>query len=128
MIIDYFKSNGDGDAFGTYQELGRFVDMVKNKICGAMDVAGLGAVQTTVNNKIADSAKIARNTSTIALLTEKTVEEIQRDGVECGNRKLQVVFNRNGMQHTNDEYIDMKFDGNHILWEQAKQHEIELPY
>ena len=28
LIIDYFKSSGDGDAFNTYQELGSFVDKV----------------------------------------------------------------------------------------------------
>lgn len=27
IIIDYFKSKGDGDAFASYQELGRFVDI-----------------------------------------------------------------------------------------------------
>lgn len=26
LIVDYFKSSGDGDAFNSYQELGRFVD------------------------------------------------------------------------------------------------------
>lgn len=26
LIVDYFKSSGDGDAFDSYQELGRFVD------------------------------------------------------------------------------------------------------
>ncbi len=34
--IDYrlFKGKGEGDAFASYQELGRLVDMVKNQICG----------------------------------------------------------------------------------------------
>ena len=26
LIVDYFKGKGDGDAFDSYQELGRFVD------------------------------------------------------------------------------------------------------
>ena len=26
LIVDYFKSNGDGDAYANYNELGRFVD------------------------------------------------------------------------------------------------------
>lgn len=34
LIIDYFKGKGDDDAFASYQELGRLVDMVKNQICG----------------------------------------------------------------------------------------------
>lgn len=128
LIVDYFKGSGDGDAFDSYQELGRFVDMVKNKICGDMNIAGIGAAQATVNGKVADSAKIGRNASTIALITDKTPEEIEADGPECGNKKLRVVLNRNGMQHAPGEYIDLHFDGNHILYEEAKQHIPQEPF
>lgn len=128
LIIDYFKSSGDGDAFNTYQELGAFVDMVKNKICGDMGICGLGAAQATVNGKVADSAKIGRNASTIALITEKTPDEIEADGEECGNKKLRIVLNRNGMQMAPGEYIDLKFDGNHISYEEARQHIPQTPY
>lgn len=122
LIVDYFKSNGDSlDAFGTYQELGKFVDMVKNKICGDMQVAGLGAAQATAAGRIADSAKIGRNASTVALIQDKTPQEIQADGLECGNKKLTIILNRNGCQHGPGEYISLKFDGNHILYEEAKQ-------
>lgn len=128
LIVDYFKGKGEGDAFDSYQELGRFVDMVKNQICGGMNIAGIGAAQATMSGKLADSAKIARNASTIAMITEKTPEEIEADGPECGNKKLRVVYNRNGMQMTQDEYIDLRFDGNHILYEQAKQHIPQTPF
>lgn len=128
LIIDYFKSSGEGDAFNTYQELGAFVDMIKNKICGDMDICGIGAAQATVTGKVADSARIGRNASTIALITDKTQDEIEADGVECGNKKLRVVLNRNGMQMAENEYIDLKFDGNHILYEEAKQHIPQEPF
>ena len=128
LIIDYFKSSGDGDAFNTYQELGSFVDMVKNKICGDMQICGIGAAQATVNGKVADSAKIGRNASTIAMITDKTPEEIEIDGEECGNKKLRVVLNRNGMQMAPGEYIDLFFDGNHVRYEEAKQHIPQAPY
>ena len=128
LIVDYFKGKGEGDAFDSYQELGRFVDMVKNQICGDMNIAGIGAAQATVTGKLADSAKIARNASTIAMITDKTPEEIDADGPECGNKKLRVTVNRNGMQMAQDEYIDLWFDGNHILYEQAKQHIPQTPY
>ena len=88
LIVDYFKGKGEGDAFDSYQELGRFVDMVKNQICGEMNIAGIGAAQATVTGKLADSAKIARNASTIAMISDKTPEEIEADGAECGNKKL----------------------------------------
>jgi len=128
LIVDYFKGKGDGDAFDSYQELGRFVDMVKNQICGDMNIAGLGAAQATAAGKVADSAKIGRNASTIAIIRDKTPDEVEADGVECGNKKLSVVLNRNGMQMAQGEYIDLQFTGNLIRYEQAKQHIPDTPY
>lgn len=128
LIVDYFKGSGDGDAFDSYQELGRFVDLVKNKICGDMGICGIGAAQATSSGKVADSAKIGRNASTIAVITEKTPDEIERDGIDCGNKKLRVVLNRNGMQMAPGEYIDLFFDGNHILYTEARQHIPETPF
>ena len=122
LVVDYFKSRSDGDAFDSYQELGRFVDLIKNQVCGEMNIAGIGAAQATAAGRLADSAKIARNASTIIMLQDKTPEEIEADGPECGNKKLRVVLNRNGMQHAAGEYLDLQFSGNHILYEEAKQH------
>lgn len=128
LIVDYFKSSSDGDAFSSYQELGRFTDTIKNRVCGDMNIAGLGAAQATVTGKVADSAKIGRNASTIAIIQSKTPEEIEADGAECGNKKLTVVLNRNGMQHAQGEYIDLQFDGNRILYEEARQHTPSVPF
>ena len=122
LVVDYFKSSGEGDAFATYNEMGKFVDMVKNKIAGDMGIAAIGAAQATSTGKLADSAKIVRNASTICLLQSKTPEEMEVDGPECGNKKLTVVFNRNGMQMAAGEYIDFNFDGNHVKYEEAQQH------
>lgn len=128
LIVDYFKSSSDGDAFDSYQELGKLTNMIKNEVCGDMGIAGIGAAQATSTGKVADSAKIGRNASTIALITDKTPEEIEADGPECGNKKLRVVLNRNGMQHAPGEYIDLLFNGNHILYEEARQHIPQYPY
>lgn len=129
LIVDYFKGSGEGTAWDSYSEMGRFVDMVKNRICGDMSICGIGAAQATSTGKVADSAKIGRNASTIALIEDKTPEEIAADGEECGNKKLRVVLNRNGMQHASGEYIDLRFDGDHILYEEAKQHApVEPPF
>lgn len=128
LIIDYFKGSGDGDAFDSYQELGRFVDMVKNQICGDMGICGIGAAQATSTGRVADSAKIGRNASTIAMIQDKTPEEVEADGAECGNKKLKVILNRNGMQHAQGEYIDLFFDGNRVLYKEAKQHIPQDPF
>lgn len=93
-----------------------------------MNIAGIGAAQATATGKLADSAKIARNASTIAMISDKTPEEIEIDGPECGNKKLRVTVNRNGVQMGPDEYIDLYFDGNHILYQEAKQHIPQSPY
>lgn len=128
LIVDYFKGSSEGDAFDSYQELGRFVDLVKNQICGDMGICGIGAAQATVNGKVADSAKIGRNASTIALIQDKTPEEVEVDGAECGNKKLRVILNRNGAQMAQGEYIDLQFNGNLISYEEAKQHIPQSPF
>lgn len=128
LIVDYFKSTGkDTDAFATYAAMGRCVDVIKNEIAGDMNIAAIGAAQATVNNKLADSAKIARNASTIIMLIDKTADEIERDGEECGNKKAIVTVNRNGMQHAEGEYIDLKFNGNLISYEEADKQHIPTP-
>ena len=129
LIIDYFKGSGDGDAFASYQELGKLVDMVKNQICGDMNIAGIGAAQATSTGRVADSAKIGRNASTIAIIEDKTPEEIEEDGYDCGNKKLRICLNRNGAQMAPGEYIDLSFNGNLISYEEApKQHTVSEPY
>lgn len=128
VIVDYFKGADEGDAFDTYRDLGGMVNMIKNQVCGALNIPGLGAVQTTDAGKVADSKRIVRNASTIIFIQSKTPEEIEADGAECGNKKLVVAYNRNGMQHAKGEYIDVTFDGDHILYAQAKQHIPQTPF
>ncbi len=128
LVVDYFKSKGDNDAFGTYQEMGKLVDLVKNKICGDMNIAGIGAAQADEHGRLADSKKISRNASTIIILERKKQDEIDRDGKECGNSKMRVILNRNGEQMSSDEYIDLHFNGNLISYRDAKQHVRPEPY
>lgn len=128
LIVDYFKSSDEPDAYTNYAELGKFVDLIKNRVAGDMDIAALGAVQATASGKVADSAKIGRNASAILLLQEKTPEEIDMDGEECGNKKLRVLFNRNGAQMAAGTYIDMLFQGDIIRYSEATQHEIQVPW
>ncbi len=129
VIVDYFKSTGnDGDAYAVYSSLGSLVDMIKNQACGELNIAGIGAAQATSTGRLADSAKIARNASTIIMIQDKTPEEMETDGPACGNKKLFVRFNRNGAQHAEGEYIDVNFQGNKILYEQAEQHAQVSPF
>lgn len=128
LIVDYLKSTGDADAYATYAELGKLTDMIKNDLAGKMDIAALAAAQLTAAGKLADSAKIARNASTIMVMLDKTPEEMEADGIDCGNKKLMVQLNRNGMQHAAGEYLDVFFNGNIVMLTEAKQHVVESPY
>lgn len=128
LIIDYFKGSNEGDAYAVYAALGGLVDMVKNQICGDMGICGIGAVQATAAGRIADSAKIGRNASTIAIIQDKTPEEIEADGAECGNKKLRICLNRNGEQMPEGMYIDLQFNGNLIQYKEAKQHIPNTPF
>ena len=130
LIIDYFKSTGNEiGAFETYAQMGKNVDCVKNEIAGAMNIAAIGAAQAATSNRLADSAKIARNASTIIMMSAKTPEENEEDGPGSGNRKLYIPFNRNGAQHSDGEWINLDFDGDHILFTQADvQHVPATPY
>lgn len=93
-----------------------------------MGIAAIGAAQATTSGKVADSAKIGRNASTICLIQDKAQDEVEADGVDCGNKKLRVVLNRNGAQMAPGEYIDLFFDGNRIMYSEAKQHIPQTPY
>ena len=128
LIVDYLKGGDSVEAYTTYAELGNLTNMIKNDLCGSMGITGLAAAQLTAANKLADSAKISRNASTIVLMVDKDPEEIDQDGEECGNKKLIVTQNRNGMQHVQGEYIDIKFDGNTCTLTEAKQHIPVEPY
>lgn len=125
IIVDYLKSTSSKDeAFSVYAEMGRISDALKNKLCGDLNLIGLTGAQATASGKIADSARIARSVSTVISISDKTPEEIEQQGNDCGNKKLRVVFNRNGDQMNENEWIDMTFDGPHITYRQAlKQHE-----
>lgn len=121
LIVDYLKPTGNSeDAYAVYGELGKLTDMIKNDICGAMGVAGLAAAQLTSAGKLADSAKIARNASTILLMVDKTSDDIEVDGYGSGNKKLIVAQNRNGMQHVSGEWINLDFVGNFCTLNEAK--------
>lgn len=130
IIVDYLKADSTKDqAYEVYANLGNISDLLKNKIAGEMGVCGLTAAQTTSTGRIADSARIARSMSTVVAISDKSIEEIQRDGADCGTKRAVVLFNRNGAQHSENEWIDMDFDGSTLTYRQAaRQHAVEEPY
>lgn len=129
ICVDYLKSTGEKDeAFAVYNEMGRFSDTLKNRIAGGLGICGITAVQSTVTGKIADSSKIARNLSTIITISDKSQEELENDETG-GTKKLRVKFNRNGAQMDEGEWIDMRFIGSTITYEETEvQHSVAEPF
>lgn len=130
LVVDYLKPSGTSvEAYAVYAELGGLADLIKNDICGKLSIAGLAAAQLNSNGRLADSAKIARNASTILIMTDKTEEELEMDGENSGEKKLIVAQNRNGMQHVSGEWINLDFNGNTCLLNEAsKQHCLTEPF
>lgn len=129
IVVDYLKSTNEKDeAFAVYAEMGRFSDTLKNKICGDMKICGLTAAQATNTGKIADSSKIARSVSTVISIMDKSPEEMDESD-PFSTKKIRVVFNRNGPQMSEGEYIDMSFEGSMVTYRQSEhQHEELVPY
>lgn len=121
-IYDYIKSNAT-ESSSNSNILGQKCDFLKNNVAGELNIAMLAGAQLGRNLMVADSDKIERYVSTSILWREKSQEEQANDGLPCGNFCLNVDLNRNGDRMSEEEYIDMNFDGGRMRIEQAKQHE-----
>lgn len=118
LIYDYLKSSGS-NASESYAELGNLTNFLKNNIAGAFDIPVLAAAQLNRGGDIGDSFKVEQYSSVILNLDKKTEREIENDNnlgfLDLGTYKMKVKCNRLGEAHDYDnEYIDLKFDGNHF--------------
>lgn len=120
-IFDYIKSNILSSS-ENYNALGQRCDFLKNNIAGELNIAMLAGAQLNRGNQVADSDKLERYVSASVLWRDKTVEEVQRDGLSCGNFCATVDLNRMGEQQAEDEYIDFLFEGNKMTITEAAQH------
>ena len=124
LIYDYIKPNqmtDDSAEISSY--MGRVADALKNRFAGSLNLAVVAFAQLGRTGMIAGSDAVARYVSTSIKFEEKTEDEIEQDGVECGNRKLTVDLNRLNKQHTYGDYIDISFLEGSISIHEAKRHE-----
>lgn len=122
LIYDYIKvddtSGGDNKE---HNVLGDMTNFLKNKVGGALDIPIIaGGQMSPKEQRLADSDKINRYASTIAYWIHKTKEEMLNDGVDSGNCKLVIDYNRNGGQMEDGEYLNFVFDGDKAIITQAK--------
>lgn len=125
VIYDYMKPDDKLTAAELANQLGKKCDFLKNTIAGKLNLPVIAGAQ--LNNRtdeLADSDKLVRYASTVMKWRPKTRDEVQQDGLACGNFAFEIGKNRNGGSTTEGDYIDCKFDGAHQLIEQAQQHQI----
>lgn len=131
FIYDYIKATSGKTASASElsQELGIWCNTIKNDILGALGIAGISFAQLNRGLSIADSDGIERYCTAGVMWSKKTKEEIARDGEQCGNAKMKVLFNRIGDCHDEDDdedYVDFLFRGNILsIYETKVQHERE---
>lgn len=129
-VFDYIKGDSlnGSDANKLYNYLGAKCNFLKNNIAGELNIPVLAGAQLNRNSEIADSIKLLQYCSVAAFWREKTTEELQTDGLDCGNYCLNIKLNRLGEQMTEDEYLDFHFNGNIMTITEAKQHENKTPF
>lgn len=123
LIYDYIKPGATYGAAETSQSLGLMSDFIKS-LAGNLDISAIAGLQLNkLTGAVADSQKPERYCDVLMYWKEKTSDEIQRDGLDCGNYKLEIAKNRNGSLTDVDDYIDISFKGDYMKITEAKSHD-----
>jgi len=121
FIYDYIKPTGKAAA-EISQSMGMLADYLKS-IAGNLNIPVLAGLQLNrVTGDLADSLKTERYADVLLFWKEKTVEQLKNDGFECGNFMIQVIKNRNGAVHDENQYVDIQFTGDLMRINEAKTH------
>lgn len=97
---------------------------LKNVIAGDLKMSVLAFCQLNRANEVAESDGIEKYCSVAVQWSEKTDEEIIRDGAKCGTHKLRVKLNRLGKQHMGEnDYLDMMFTSGKVGIIEAAPHQ-----
>lgn len=121
VIYDYIKGNTTSSS-ELYNILGARCDKLK-EIAGIENIPILAGAQLNRENRVADSDKLERYVTVSMYWRQKTQEEEDEEGPECGNFCMNVALNRMGEQMDSDEKINFKFDGNRMRITEAKQYQ-----
>ena len=121
VIYDYIKGNTTSSS-ELYNILGARCDKLK-EIAGMENIPILAGAQLNRSGQVADSDKLERYVTVSMYWRQKTQEEEDEEGPECGNFCMNVALNRMGEQMDSDEKINFKFDGNRMRITEAKQYQ-----
>ena len=121
VIYDYIKGNTTSSS-ELYNILGARCDKLK-EIAGMENIPILAGAQLNRSGQVADSDKLERYVTVSMYWRQKTQEEEDEEGPECGNFCMNVALNRMGEQMDSDEKINFRFDGNRMRITEAKQYQ-----
>lgn len=122
LVYDYIKPSGKMAA-EISQGMGLIADYLKS-IAGNLNISVMAGLQLNrLTGDLADSLKTERYADVLLFWKEKNIEQLKDDGTECGNFLMQVIKNRNGMVHKEDDYVDIQFVGDLMRIYEAKKHQ-----
>lgn len=130
LIYDYIKPTERYGAAEISQSLGLMTDFLKSLV-GNLQISGLAGLQLNkLTGAVSDSQKPERYADVLMYWKDKSVDQLRQDGLDCGNYCMQVIKNRNGSIHDDDDYVDIKFIGDLMHIEEAKTHNktIDTPF
>ena len=121
-IYDYIKPTERYGAAEISQSLGLMADFLKS-IAGKLEIPMLAGLQLNkLTGTVSDSQKPERYCDVLMFWKDKTVDQLQQDGLDCGNYYIQVMKNRNGSIHDENDYVDVQFIGDLMNIKEAKKH------
>lgn len=121
IIYDYIKLlNEDGlnANMQEYQKLGFIVTSLKNLLirydvpCLAFCQLNRDGIDSNSTSSVAGSDRILMYCSSLTFFKDKSVEEIEEDGLSNGNKKMIVVAARNGPGTDPGDYINYQLHKN----------------
>ena len=122
LVYDYIKPTEKYGAAEISQSMGLLADYLKS-IAGNLNIPVLAGLQLNrITGQLADSFKTERYADVLLYWKEKTPTQIGNDGYSCGNFMMQVVKNRNGNIHSENDYVDIKFTGDLMRIVEAEKH------
>lgn len=122
-IYDYIKPSEMRGAAEISQSLGLMADFLKS-IAGTLEIPILAGLQLNkLTGAVSDSQKPERYADVLMYWKDKNVEQLRQDGIDCGNYYIQVIKNRNGSIHDEEDYVDVQFIGDLMNIQEAKKHE-----
>lgn len=123
LVYDYIKPSEKYGAAEISQSMGLLADYLKS-IAGNLNIPVLAGLQLNrITGQLADSFKTERYADVLLYWKEKTRDQLSMDGLDCGNFLMQVIKNRNGGIHGDDDYVDIQFVGDLMRITEAKKHE-----